>query len=110
MKKIITLLLVCCSSLYAQDTYIYAGKIFDSKSGKTKKEKTIIIEDNIITYIKNGFVSPETEGVNVIDLKSKTLIPGLIDFHVHMESESGGKKDILIDFKIMKLMLHLDQQ
>ena len=99
MKKIITLLLVCCSSLYAQDTFIHAGKIFDSKSGKTKKEKTIIIEDNIITSIKNGFVSPETEGVNVIDLKSKTLIPGLIDFHVHMESESGGKERYINRFQ-----------
>ena len=99
MKKIITLLIVCCSNMYAQDTFIHAGKIFDSKSGKTEKNKTIIIEDNIITSIKNGFISPETEGVNVIDLKSKTLIPGLIDFHVHMESESGGQERYINRFQ-----------
>ena len=99
MKQIITLLIVCCSNMYAQDTFIHAGKIFDSKSGKTEKNKTIIIEDNIITSIKNGFVSPETEGVNVIDLKSKTLIPGLIDFHVHMESESGGQERYINRFQ-----------
>ena len=39
MKKIITLLIVCCSNMYAQDTFIHAGKIFDSKSGKTEKNK-----------------------------------------------------------------------
>jgi len=99
MKQIITLLIVCCSNMYAQDTFIHAGKIFNSKSGKTEKNKTIIIEDNIITSIKNGFVSPETEGVNVIDLKSKTLIPGLIDFHVHMESESGGQERYINRFQ-----------
>ena len=42
MKQIITLLIVCCSNMYAQDTFIHAGKIFDSKSGKTKKEKTML--------------------------------------------------------------------
>ncbi len=105
MKKILALLIICCSSVYAQDTYIHAGKIFDSKSGKIEKDKTIIIEGNIIASIKNGFVSPESEGVIIVDLKSKTLIPGLIDFHVHMESESGGQEIKGIKIYIRKLVM-----
>lgn len=99
MKKILTLLIICSLNLYGQDTYIYAGKIFDSKSGKIIENKTVIIEGNNITSIRNGFIDPESEDINIIDLKSKTLIPGLIDFHVHMESESGGQERYINRFQ-----------
>ena len=99
MKKILTLLIICSSNLYGQDTYIYAGKIFDSKSGKIIENKTVIIEGNNINSIRNGFIDPESEDINIIDLKSKTLIPGLIDFHVHMESESGGQERYINRFQ-----------
>ena len=71
MKKILTLLIICSLNLYGQDTYIYAGKIFDSKSGKIIENKTVIIEGNNIKSIRNGFIDPESEDVNIIDLKSK---------------------------------------
>ncbi len=99
MKKILTLLIICSLNLYGQDTYIYAGKIFDSKSGKIIENKTVIIEGNNINSIRNGFIDPESEDINIIDLKSKTLIPGLIDFHVHMESESGGQERYINRFQ-----------
>ncbi len=99
MKKIFTLLIICSSNLYSQEIYIHAGKIFDSKSGKVIENKTVIIEGNNITSIRNGFIDPESEDINIIDLKSKTLIPGLIDFHVHMESESGGQERYINRFQ-----------
>ena len=99
MKKILTLLIICSSNLYSQEIYIHAGKIFDSKSGKVIENKTVIIEGNNITSIRNGFIDPESEDINIIDLKSKTLIPGLIDFHVHMESESGGQERYINRFQ-----------
>tara|TARA_Y100001960_G_scaffold332070_1_gene431274 strand:+ start:3959 stop:5320 length:1362 start_codon:yes stop_codon:yes gene_type:complete len=99
MKKIYILLIFMCTNLSAQEIYIHAGKIFDSKSGKIENTKTIIIDDNIITSIQKGFISPEEDDIKVIDLKSKTLIPGLIDFHVHMESVSGGKDNYINRFQ-----------
>ena len=79
------------TTLLSQDKYIHAGKIFDSSSGKYQLNKTIIISGNIISSIEDGFIEPKNENTAVYDLKSKVLLPGLIDFHVHMESESGGK-------------------
>ena len=99
MKNIYILLILICTNLSAQEIYIHAGKIFDSKSGKIENTKTIIIDDNIITSIQKGFISPEEDDIKVIDLKSKTLIPGLIDFHVHMESVSGGKDNYINRFQ-----------
>ena len=79
------------TTLVSQDKYIHAGKIFDSSSGKCQLNKTIIISDNIISSIEDGFIEPKNENISVYDLRSKVILPGLIDFHVHMESESGGK-------------------
>ena len=79
------------TTLVSQDKYIHAGKIFFSSSGKYQLNKTIIISDNIISSIEDGFIEPKNENISVYDLRSKVILPGLIDFHVHMESESGGK-------------------
>ena len=89
MKKISFLL--CCffsTILFAQTTYLHCGKVFDSKSGKIKKEMTLIVEGEKIKAIEKGYVVP-VEGATTIDLKSKTVYPGFIDMHVHIESESN---------------------
>ncbi|MDG2499716.1 MAG: amidohydrolase family protein [Flavobacteriaceae bacterium] len=90
MKNLLIFLLIT-TTLVSQDKYIHAGKIFDSSSGKYQLNKTIIISDNIISSIEDGFIEPKNENISVYDLRSKVILPGLIDFHVHMESESGGK-------------------
>ena len=79
------------TTLMSQDKYIHAGKIYDSSSGKYHLNKTIIISGNIISSIEDGFIEPKNEKILIYDLKSKVILPGLIDFHVHMESESGVK-------------------
>ncbi|GAB3993779.1 amidohydrolase family protein [Spirosoma daeguense] len=55
---------------------------------------TIVVEGNKITALQKGYTSP-TGKDQVIDLKSKTVLPGLIDMHVHLESETrrGGVID-----------------
>jgi len=87
------------TTLVSQDKYIHAGKIFDSSSGKYQLNKTIIISGNIISSIEDGFIEPKNENIAVYDLRSKVLLPGLIDFHVHMESESGGKERYINRFQ-----------
>ena len=51
----IILLLLSVLTVSAQDIYIYAGKIYDTDSGKLSSEKTIIISDNKIKSIENGY-------------------------------------------------------
>ncbi|MBL7742400.1 MAG: amidohydrolase family protein [Chitinophagaceae bacterium] len=48
---------------------------------------TIIIEKDKITGVENGF-SKAGATDKVIDLKTKTVTPGWIDMHVHMENET----------------------
>ena len=87
----IILLLLSVFTVSAQDIYIHAGKIYDTDSGKLSSEKTIIISDNKIKSIENGYKEASKDEIKIYDLKSKVVLPGLIDFHVHMESQSGGQ-------------------
>ena len=79
-------------SVSAQDSYLHCGKIIDTDSGKILKNKTIVVSSGKIVAIKNGYVSAVNSKDNVIDLKSKTVMPGLIDLHVHIESEYNPQK------------------
>ncbi|MGB6269015.1 MAG: amidohydrolase family protein [Olleya sp.] len=92
MKKIVLILaLIISYSGIAQDIYLHCGKLIDTKAGKVLTNKTIIIKDNKIVSIEDGFTLAIGEGDVTVDLKNKTVMPGLIDMHVHIEHESNPK-------------------
>lgn len=81
------------SILIAQETYLQCGQIVDVENGKVLTDKTIIISGNTITSIENGFQNGDSDDT-VIDLKDKTVMPGFIDMHVHIEGQSSPKRYI----------------
>ena len=83
----ITFLLLSSTFLFAQSTYIHCGKLLDTKNGKTLTNRTVVVKDNLITAIEKGYSKPNSDKDKVIDLKNKTVLPGLIDMHVHIEME-----------------------
>jgi imidazolonepropionase-like amidohydrolase len=89
IKKLLTLLLLSVSiACYSQRTLIYCGQMIDGISEKVQSEMTIIVENDKIIDIQKGYISAKNTD-NVIDLKSKTVMPGLMDMHVHLEGESN---------------------
>lgn len=89
MKKAITLLLLfVCSLALAQRTVIHCGNLIDGKANDVQPQMTIIIEGNKIISVEKGFTKPGTSD-KLIDLSKKTVMPGLIDMHVHLESETS---------------------
>lgn len=84
-------LLLFTVALSAQNTYLYCGKLIDTKSGKVHTEQTVIVSENKIITVEQGYTNPKNSEDKVIDLKSKTVMPGLIDMHVHIESETNPK-------------------
>ncbi len=90
MKKTILFLIAILmfTSIFAQRTLIYCGSLIDGVSAQPKKTMTIIVEKNKITAVQNGYTTPQS-GDETIDLKAKTVLPGLIDMHVHIESETS---------------------
>ncbi len=81
-----TLLATC--NVYAQQTLINADAYIDVKRGKTIKNIAVLIDGNKIVEVgKQGKVKAE-QGAKVIDLTGKTLVPGLMDMHVHLSSDA----------------------
>lgn len=80
----------CFSTLFtqAQKTYLQCGQLVDVVNLKVLKEKTIIIESNKIIDLVDGYVIG-TKTDKVIDLKKLTVMPGLMDMHIHVESETS---------------------
>jgi imidazolonepropionase-like amidohydrolase len=67
---------------------LHAGTLIDGVSETPRREVTIVVEGERITEIVAGYraAGPDEE---VIDLKSHFVMPGFIDTHVHLGSESS---------------------
>ena len=93
MKKTLTLAftILIFLNLTAQKTYIWCGTLIDGISKEPKKNMTIVVEKNKIITVESGFSNPGTAD-NTIDLKTKTVTPGWIDMHVHMEHETNPNR------------------
>ena len=88
MKKINTYLfvLLLMSNIAIGDTLIHAGKVIDGVSETVIENVTIRIEGPRIQNIESGFTDPD-QNDTLIDLKDQTVLPGLIDTHVHLTGE-----------------------
>ena len=82
-------ILLTSAMLIGQNTYLHCGKLIDTKKGKIYKEKTIIVSGKKIQSVQDGYLQPKSSEDIVIDLKNKTVMPGLTDMHVHIESETN---------------------
>lgn len=80
-------LLLSIISATAQRTILHCGKLIDVANSKVLTNYSIIIEGNKIIEVKEGFTTASGKD-KIVDLKTKTVMPGLIDMHVHMETET----------------------
>ncbi|WP_444899800.1 amidohydrolase family protein [Microbulbifer sp. VAAC004] len=79
------------SSSVLAETIIHAGTLLSVPGKKPLKEQSVIIEDGRITSIRPGYVN--RDDAEVIDLKDSFVMPGLMDMHVHLQTELGPKND-----------------
>jgi len=88
MRKIIISLSFLFSINATQADVIYAGTLIDGSGTKPRNNVSIVIKDNLITSIQPGFIETTDK---IIDLRGKTVLPGLIDMHVHLDGEYDPK-------------------
>ncbi len=84
------------SSLASADvTLIHAGELLAVPGEPPMRNRTIVIDDDRIVEIRNGFVSADSFNADaeLIDLKNKFVLPGLMDMHVHLQFELGPEND-----------------
>ncbi|MFZ1742087.1 MAG: amidohydrolase family protein [Pontixanthobacter sp.] len=73
----------------AETTYIHAGSVLADAASEPSGPATIIVTDGRIVSIEDGFL-PTPDGATMVHLPEKTLLPGLIDLHVHLTGDPGG--------------------
>jgi imidazolonepropionase-like amidohydrolase len=86
---VLALFVACCgivATAVAADTAapartaIKAGRLIDVRTGTVAKNRFILIDgDRII-----GIAAAPPDGIPVIDLSDKTVLPGLVDVHAHL--------------------------
>jgi len=66
---------------------IRAGKLIDVVGGKVLADQTILVSGDRITAVGPSAATPVPAGARVIDLSRETVLPGLVDAHVHLTGD-----------------------
>ena len=91
---IFTFIFIINSGIIAQNTLLlHCGKIIDISSEKPILKSTIAVKNDKILWIKKGY-KKRTENEKIIDLKNKTVLPGLMDMHTHLSGQSSPTRYI----------------
>lgn len=83
------LALTLAAPLHAETIAIRAGSVLRDADSQPSGPAIIIVEDGKIVSISEGMAAIP-DGARRIDLSTKTVVPGLIDLHVHLTGDPGG--------------------
>lgn len=70
-------------------TLVHAGRLIDGRADSARATVTITVDGDRIVSVTDGYATP-APGDTVIDLKNATVLPGLMDMHVHLSAETSG--------------------
>ena len=91
MNKFIFIVLFSSFNLFSS-TIIYTSSYIDVLSGKVISNSSITIDDNKIISIDKGYIKV-SKNDKLIDLRGLTVMPGLMDMHVHFGGEYQSKAE-----------------
>jgi imidazolonepropionase-like amidohydrolase len=90
MKKALLLAaLVSAAPVAAETVVIQADRVLAEPGKAPRGPTSIVVENGRITALLAGRQAPA--GAKVIDLGTRMVLPGLIDSHVHLDSDAGGE-------------------
>ena len=75
------------STANAETFAIQAGQVIVDAGQPARGASTVIVENGRVKSIEPGAVAPV--GATVVDMRSKTVMPGMIDVHVHLTFKAG---------------------
>lgn len=89
-------LLISPISAYSKVLVLKADHMLDVENGKLINEPIVILENNMIIEVGVAGNVAIPDDAEVMDLKGQTLLPGLMDMHVHLngDADSHGYKSL----------------
>jgi imidazolonepropionase-like amidohydrolase len=82
----------------ASDTMVvvHAGRLLDRPGQVPRGASTVVIRNGKVEAIRDGFADAGGfPGAQIIDLRDKFVLPGLIDSHVHLDSDRAGQDGLI---------------
>lgn len=73
----------------AERVYVRAGQLLDVDSGRLLPGRAILVEDGRIVQVAPASELPVPDGARVHDLSARTVLPGLLDAHVHLHGDAA---------------------
>ena len=101
MKLLPILLALAAGAAFAQTpsdslVLVHAGRLLDRPGQTPRGASTVVIRNGRIEAIRDGFAAADGfPGATVIDLRERYVLPGLIDSHVHLESDRAGQEGLI---------------
>src|SRR5436190_22398595 len=77
--------LALAAPAFAADVAVTAGRLLDVRTGHYVEHPVIVVHDGKIASVTANGAVPA--GARRVDLVGLTLVPGLIDMHVHLDSD-----------------------
>lgn len=84
---------VALGSTVQAATLIHAGRVIDGVSARASVKQTIVVEQGRIVAVEAGYREAQV-GDQLIDLREATVMPGLMDMHVHITSEYSRSSEL----------------
>jgi imidazolonepropionase-like amidohydrolase len=83
-RTIAALAIAAAAPATAQDsvTVIHAGTLMAEPGKAPLRNATVVVRGRTIESVQSGFV--DVPGARIVDLRTATVMPGLIDSHVHL--------------------------
>ncbi|HVF36565.1 MAG TPA: amidohydrolase family protein [Sphingomicrobium sp.] len=112
MRKLLTsaaLIALMAGGAIAAPTMIHAGRLIAVPGQPARGPSTIVVDQGRIVSVTDG-LTPIEPGAPYIDLSKKTVLPGLIDAHVHLATDRGGEARLVREMREEPAMNALEAQ
>ncbi|NOX84084.1 MAG: amidohydrolase family protein [Alphaproteobacteria bacterium] len=101
MKHFLVILISVMSITYAaqaETTYLTAAALVDPVTGRVTANPAVLIEDGVVTAVGDQASLSVPADATVIDLGDRTILPGMIDMHVHLVGDDSirGYKSLAV--------------
>jgi imidazolonepropionase-like amidohydrolase len=94
MRFLIGLVAICaCAAPVSAATVLHCGRLVDVRAGRVLTSMTVVVDEATIARVEQG-LTPPGAGDTLVDLRTHTCMPGLVDMHVHLTGEYSESSEI----------------